>query len=180
MWLKSIVHLRKKWKILFEPTWEISFRKFWGLFYSFEIKGQLYKFLKQRFVHQWCIFLNIYFCFIDYVKAFVWITKNYGKFFFFFRLLICLFFYGRIIALQNYVVFNKRNWILIQPKLLYTVLGGWREGFTVCDVCVWCVCVMCVCDVCVCVCVCLEGWWLTEGKEDLSICLLSNWCFGPW
>ena len=24
---------------------------------------------------------NIYFCFIDYVKAFVWITINYGKFF---------------------------------------------------------------------------------------------------
>ena len=24
---------------------------------------------------------NIYFCFIDYIKAFVWITKNYGKFF---------------------------------------------------------------------------------------------------
>ena len=23
---------------------------------------------------------NIYFCFIDYVKAFVWITTNYGKF----------------------------------------------------------------------------------------------------
>ena len=112
MWLKSIVHLRKKWKILFEPTWEISFRKFWGLLYSFEIKGQLYKFLKQRFVHQWCIFLNIYFCFIDYVKAFVWITTNYGKFFFFFRLLICLFFYGRIIALQNYVVFcQTTTWI---------------------------------------------------------------------
>ena len=27
---------------------------------------------------------------------------------------------------------------------------------------------------CVCVCVCVEGWWRTEGKEDLSICLLSN------
>ena len=24
---------------------------------------------------------NIYFCFIDYAKAFVWITTNYGKFF---------------------------------------------------------------------------------------------------
>ena len=24
---------------------------------------------------------NIYFCFIDYAKAFVWITKNCGKFF---------------------------------------------------------------------------------------------------
>ena len=24
---------------------------------------------------------NIYFCFIDYVKAFVWMTTNYGKFF---------------------------------------------------------------------------------------------------
>ena len=24
---------------------------------------------------------NIYFCFIDYVKAFVWITANCGKFF---------------------------------------------------------------------------------------------------
>ena len=23
---------------------------------------------------------NIYFCFIDYAKAFVWITTNYGKF----------------------------------------------------------------------------------------------------
>ena len=23
---------------------------------------------------------NIYFCFIDYVKAFVWMTTNYGKF----------------------------------------------------------------------------------------------------
>ena len=23
---------------------------------------------------------NIYFCFIDYAKAFVWITANYGKF----------------------------------------------------------------------------------------------------
>ena len=23
---------------------------------------------------------NIYFCFIDYVKAFMWITANYGKF----------------------------------------------------------------------------------------------------
>ena len=23
---------------------------------------------------------NIYFCFIDYAKAFVWITINYGKF----------------------------------------------------------------------------------------------------
>ena len=23
---------------------------------------------------------NIYFCFIDYAKAFVWITVNYGKF----------------------------------------------------------------------------------------------------
>ena len=24
---------------------------------------------------------NIYFCFIDYAKAFAWITTNYGKFF---------------------------------------------------------------------------------------------------
>ena len=24
---------------------------------------------------------NIYFCFIDYTKAFVWVTTNYGKFF---------------------------------------------------------------------------------------------------
>ena len=24
---------------------------------------------------------NIYFCFIDYAKAFVWITTNWGKFF---------------------------------------------------------------------------------------------------
>ena len=24
---------------------------------------------------------NIYFCFIDYAKAFVWMTTNYGKFF---------------------------------------------------------------------------------------------------
>ena len=24
---------------------------------------------------------NIYFCFIDYAKAFVWITRNCGKFF---------------------------------------------------------------------------------------------------
>ena len=24
---------------------------------------------------------NIYFCFIDYAKVFVWITTNYGKFF---------------------------------------------------------------------------------------------------
>ena len=24
---------------------------------------------------------NIYFCFIDYTKAFVWITTNYGRFF---------------------------------------------------------------------------------------------------
>ena len=23
---------------------------------------------------------NIYFCFVDYTKAFVWITTNYGKF----------------------------------------------------------------------------------------------------
>ena len=24
---------------------------------------------------------NIYFCFVEYAKAFVWITTNYGKFF---------------------------------------------------------------------------------------------------
>ena len=38
---------------------------------------------------EWCLLMkkarafqkNIYFCFIDYIKTFMWITTNYGKFF---------------------------------------------------------------------------------------------------
>ena len=47
-----------------------------------EEHGRLQPMRSQRVRHNWANSLSfLSFCFIDYAKAFVWITTNYGKFF---------------------------------------------------------------------------------------------------
>ena len=79
-----ISHASKKWSEFYKPsfnsTWTMNFQMFkldLEMAEEPEIKLPMTvgSMKKQEFQK------NIYFCFIDYDKAFVWITTNCGKFF---------------------------------------------------------------------------------------------------
>ena len=62
---------------------------------------------------------NIYFCFIDYMKAFVWITANYGKF-------LKRWEYQTILA----VSWETCMWVKKQPLWNNGLIQNWKRSMT--------------------------------------------------
>ena len=57
---------------------------------------------------------NIYFCFIDYAKAFVWITTNCGMYNLFNFIMLLFFLSSRFFILQSFPSQNHFDWFLLR------------------------------------------------------------------